>query len=33
MVAKPELKRLEMSQPIRRLFRQAGRKGAANSAV
>jgi hypothetical protein len=33
MVAKTELKRLEISQPIRRLFRQAGRKRAANPAV
>jgi hypothetical protein len=33
MGARTALKRLELSQPIRRLFRQAGRKRAANPAV
>jgi hypothetical protein len=33
MLAKRELLRLEMSQPIRRLFRRAGRKRAGNPAV
>jgi hypothetical protein len=33
MLAKTELKRLELSRPIRRLFRQAGRNRTDNSPV